>query len=144
MTRSVSWQGIPKLMPITEEEKGMVKQPEQFKNFFKEGEPLSEELGERMARWAAGSEKTSQPKAFPSFDTLLTLYANCQTDADFQAAEKIRERDWKSFTGKGQREQLKTASAAAQERLLAPPVEGENDQFDPALFDDKPETVGGH
>ncbi len=83
-------QGIPKLMPITEEEKGMVKQPEQFKNFFKEGEPLSEDLGERMARWAAGTtvQANVNPGAGSVLDTLLSLYANCQTDDDFQAAER--------------------------------------------------------
>ncbi len=43
-----------------------------------------------------------------------------------------------------QQKQAKAASLAATERLTAPPLEGENDQFDPALFNDNPETVSGH
>jgi hypothetical protein len=50
--------GVPSLNPETPAEKLLVKLPDQFRDFFKQGEPLSEEIGERMARWAQGDRPT--------------------------------------------------------------------------------------
>lgn len=47
--------GVPSLNPEWQAERMLAKNPEQFRGWFKQGEPLSEDLGERMARWAAGS-----------------------------------------------------------------------------------------
>lgn len=46
--------GVPTLNPQREAERMLVKNPEQFRGWFKPGDQLSEDLGERMARWAAG------------------------------------------------------------------------------------------
>lgn len=47
--------GVPTWLPSEEGEKKMVKLPEQFKQLFSKSEPLSENLGEQMATWAAGT-----------------------------------------------------------------------------------------
>lgn len=45
--------GVPRLTPELEAEKLLVKTPEQFKSYFRDGVQLSEDVGERLARWAA-------------------------------------------------------------------------------------------
>ncbi len=54
--------GVPAQQPVTEAEKRLAKDPAQFEGWFRPGEPLSEDMGERMARWAAGD---SAPYTFP-------------------------------------------------------------------------------
>ena len=48
--------GVPTWNPERAGEKMMVKRPRQFQDLMKanEGKPMSEEIGEAMARWAAG------------------------------------------------------------------------------------------
>lgn len=46
--------GHPNLSPDTEWEKLEIKNPQQFRGWFKPGFQLSEEIGERLARWAKG------------------------------------------------------------------------------------------
>src|SRR6266705_1541530 len=53
--------GVPTLQPEHAAEKLMVKDPAQFSGWWKPGEPLSEEMGERMARWAAGEAREVRP-----------------------------------------------------------------------------------
>jgi len=45
--------GVPTINPETKAERLQIKNPEQFRGWVK-SEPLSEDLGERMARWSAG------------------------------------------------------------------------------------------
>ena len=51
--------GVPTWNPQNVGERMMVKQPEQFRELFKQhaGQPLSEDMGEAMARWAQGGEQ---------------------------------------------------------------------------------------
>ena len=59
--------GIPQWQPEESGEKAMIKLPGQFKEIFKDRQPLSENIGEQLARWAAGSpvqvpqQETSSP-----------------------------------------------------------------------------------
>ena len=46
--------GVPDLKATTPEEGVVAKNPIQFRGWFKEGEPLSEEHGRKLAEWAAG------------------------------------------------------------------------------------------
>ncbi len=48
-------EGIPDYRPEHEAEKMAVKIPRQFREFFRPGEALSEELGEKIALWCKGS-----------------------------------------------------------------------------------------
>jgi len=49
--------GVPTWNPSQEGERAMVKRPQQFESLFQQhnGHPLSEDMGEAMARWADGS-----------------------------------------------------------------------------------------
>lgn len=46
--------GVPMLIAEEKAEEMQIKNPRQFESIIKKGEPLSEDLGERMARWAMG------------------------------------------------------------------------------------------
>ncbi|MDZ4342093.1 MAG: AAA family ATPase [Candidatus Binatia bacterium] len=56
--------GVPTWQPEESGEKAMIKLPSQFKAFFDKQLPLAEDLGERLAKWAAGVGP-GQPTAFP-------------------------------------------------------------------------------
>lgn len=47
--------GVPTWHPREMGERALVKLPEMFKDVFIQGQPLSEEVGEKLAIWAAGS-----------------------------------------------------------------------------------------
>lgn len=66
-----SCDGKPTLMPPTEAEKLSVKTPAQFRDWFTPGFQLTEELGERLATWAAGGATPEQ--------TLLARIASAAT-----------------------------------------------------------------
>lgn len=57
--------GVPTWNPENVGEKMMVKNPRQFRELFKRhaGKPLSEEMGEAMARWAQGGEPAGENAA---------------------------------------------------------------------------------
>lgn len=63
--------GRPTLQPETNAERLLTKNPEQFRDWFKDGVQLSEDIGERMARWAQGGKPADVPKAEPPSDLLL-------------------------------------------------------------------------
>lgn len=50
--------GIPTWDSEYEGERMMIKLPEQFREIFKERAPLSQDIGEKLARWAAGDVST--------------------------------------------------------------------------------------
>lgn len=49
--------GVPTWNPEEKAERQMVKLPGQFKSLFKDGQPLSEEIGRGLAEWAKGRVK---------------------------------------------------------------------------------------
>lgn len=55
--------GVPMWTPIETEEKEMFKLPEQFRDVFAKTEPLSDVIGEKLARWAAGEATAAQAPA---------------------------------------------------------------------------------
>lgn len=55
--------GVPNWTPTEVGERMMTKLPEQFRGLFRDGEPLCEEHGEAMARWAMGSAAPSRFEA---------------------------------------------------------------------------------
>lgn len=79
--------GVPTLHPEHEAERLSIKTPEQFKGWFKEGEALSEALGERMARWAypnteptfrTGKDWSGKPLASAPTDVLTKYRGACE------------------------------------------------------------------
>jgi|SRR5579862_1760440 len=49
--------GVPNFLPETNAEKLYTKLPVQFRDWFKPGVQLSEDIGERLAKWAVGDSK---------------------------------------------------------------------------------------
>lgn len=119
-------EGVPVLLPPNPEEKKLIKQPEQFKGWFKEGEPLSEAMGERLAQWATG--KLAKPIIPPT----VADYDSCANAAAFDALEKRRGDAWNSMAAP-LKAQMKKASDAAKARLTAaPPATTAKPKYDTA------------
>lgn len=135
--------GVPSFFPETDAEKRLVKNPAQFRDLFKPGEQLSEDVGQKLAEWAAGSAAPAQAPASPpkskypgEVREALDGYAACATAADFEAMEKIRGDLWKR-SAKPIQQALKAASEAAKARLAAAetPADGvERDEFGNPIF----------
>lgn len=99
--------GVPSLIPETDAEKRLVKNPAQFRDYFKSGQPLSEDLGEQLARWASGSMPASE---------LLAGYPACNDRESFDRLEASRKQLWTSVKA-DVKSKLKAASDAAATRL---------------------------
>jgi hypothetical protein len=107
--------GIPTLQSDQIGEKLMIKIPEQFREMFTgaAGKPLSEEFGQRLAEWAAGTK-------VETFDVelLFSAYADCATPDRFTVLEQTRNAAWSKLKGPD-KQRLKTASDAAKDRIAA-------------------------
>lgn len=57
--------GVPSWHPAEMGEKATIKMPGKLAGIFGQGQPLSEDIGEKLARWAAG-DVAGQPAAVPS------------------------------------------------------------------------------
>jgi ABC-type dipeptide/oligopeptide/nickel transport system ATPase subunit len=104
--------GVPTWDSTEPGEKMMTKLPEQFRGMFGKGPQLSEDLGEQMAKWAAGGDRK------PAVDAgqLLVRYAVCGDSATLRVLETERTAAWSSV-GKDDKVRLKTAAAEARGRI---------------------------
>lgn len=103
--------GVPLLLPPNPAERLLVKNPRQFRDWFVEGEQLSEEMGERMARWAAGE------KLDPVGPPLASDYSTCDGPT-YKKLEERRKRHWNSLPAT-ERAELEAAKKRAFDRLSA-------------------------
>jgi hypothetical protein len=99
--------GVPTWHPEEAGEKMMCKLPGQFRPMFEKKQPLSEDLGEQLARWASGSMPASE---------LLAGYAACNDRETFDRLEAGRKQVWASVKA-DVKSKLKAASDAAATRL---------------------------
>jgi hypothetical protein len=106
-------EGVPTLQSDQPGERMMIKLPEQFRDIFtgKRGQPLDEDVGEQMARWAAGEDKHE----------LAAAYMACNDAVTFETLEKRRADVWKTLSAAAKRE-VKSASEAAAERIVSAPA----------------------
>lgn len=96
--------GRPNLTPDTEFEALQIKNPGQFREWFKPGFQLTEEIGERLASWALGSAApaASEEKALLSeVQSILVQRVPGRSDADKKAKADALElafgtRDWRA------------------------------------------------
>lgn len=124
--------GVPTLSSGQQGEQLMIKIPEQFKALLSRPEQLSEDLGEKLAQWAAGTSGSS-PRV--TLAGLLASYAACSDAATLRVLEQQRESVW-AKCDEAKREKLLAAFAAAEERITAPTA----DEPPPgALATDEPE-----
>lgn len=73
--------GHPEFKPDTVAEKLETKLPDQFKEWLQPGIQLTEDLGEKFARWAAGPEAGAASTTAPRADLATTLAACTDVDA---------------------------------------------------------------
>jgi len=106
--------GVPTWQSEMPGERVMIKKPEQFKDLFAKPAQLSEDLGEQLARWAAGAPRASAP----SVDALLAEYASCSDPATLRTLADKRQAIWGKLPENGEaREKLKAAFVEAKARV---------------------------
>lgn len=107
-------QGVPNWNPDGEGEKKIVKLPEQFKSLFLEkhdGKPLSEDMGQALALWAAGDAASASDE---ECEALVGAIDSASTaDTLKKIVEGLRS---KALTD-GQRSRISTAMDAAKKRV---------------------------
>lgn len=112
--------GVPAQSSDFVGERALIKTPDFFKPMLASGVQLSEDIGEQLARWAAGGvapvDKSAKAGATTAVVELLEGYHECLTEQSFGDLEVQRAAIWKTATA-GQKEQLKAAKEAAQSRL---------------------------
>ncbi len=116
--------GVPTWHPEEAGEKQMCKLPGQFREMFKSRVQLSEDLGEQLARWAAGDGATVGASAVPA--PTVADYQACPDRAAFDALEERRKAVWSKLK-KPDQLALKAASDAAFKRIDSRPVETPTD-----------------
>lgn len=120
--------GVPTWQSNETGEAAMIKRPEQFRALIEShrGKPLSEPMGEEMARWAAGdtgpAEGTTPPPRKPPNEAQARLaawgraLAACTTGADVEAQRAITE----AWTLSDAQRAWVTAEIAKRHAALAP------------------------
>ena len=105
--------GVPTWQPKHEDEKQLIKLPQQFREMFTKREQLSEDIGEQLARWAAGT-----PPPAPPTTELVARYAMCEDPETLSTLENARSVLWPTLS-KDEKTALKLAVDAAKQRLAA-------------------------
>lgn len=93
-------------------ERAIVKLPEQFRAMFANNPQLTEDVGARLAEWAAGGSTT----AVTSADDLLARYAACSDAATLRALEETRGAAWSKLS-KDDKARVKAASVQAADAV---------------------------
>ena len=106
--------GVPTWKPTKPGEKALVKLPRQFRELFDKAPRLSADVGEQLARWAAGA-------AVMSVSQLLEEYPKCSTTEARRALVKSVTLALRTATPE-ERAALKAADDAALARIAATPA----------------------
>lgn len=104
--------GVPTWQSDMPGERLMIKIPEQFRDLFAKPVQLSEDIGEQLAKWAAGAPA----KELRNSEDLGRSYAACSDAATWASLEQDRRAAWSTFT-KGEQKALKDASELAKKRV---------------------------
>lgn len=112
--------GVPSWHPEELGERAIVKLPEQFKPILAKQKPLDEDIGEQLARWAAGEAggalvQAPTPGATNDAPSLISAYAKCNDKAEHARLEDQRRAAWSKLT-KQQKAEVKAAADAAAKR----------------------------
>ena len=105
--------GVPAWKSAKEGEQETIKLPKQFEETFANSPQLSEDIGEQLAKWAAGSSVLPTKTAAE----LLKEYAACSEPSEFRRLEEIRKVSWPKLTGTGERPAVKAASEACAKKI---------------------------
>jgi hypothetical protein len=121
--------GVPAWHSDKEGEKAVLKLPKQFETIFGGKPQLSEDVGEQLARWAAGTSQT--PKMTTA--QLIAEYAACSEPSEFRRLEESRKVSWSAIS-KDEKPTVKAASEQCATRLQdaakAPESQPDADEFE--------------
>lgn len=106
--------GYPTWSSENQGEQMMMKLPEQFRDIFRERVQLSEEIGARLATWAAGDEAPETLTA----DQLVERYESCADAATYRHLGDAARVSWASLD-KTAKARVTAASKAAKTRMDA-------------------------
>lgn len=95
-------------------EKRIIKLPEEYREIFESGPQLSEDVGEKLARWAAEGAP-AKPMDGPA---LVAAYATCESEATMARLKITRGEAWPHLD-KATRERVTIAATTAKARLDA-------------------------
>ena len=104
--------GIPTWHSEQIGERAVIKLPEQFTQTFASVPQLSEDVGEQLAKWAAGSAPATSMTAAQ----LIAEFAACSEPSEFRRLEEVRRVSW-SAIGKDDKPSVKAASDQATRRI---------------------------
>lgn len=105
--------GVPTWQPSIAGEKEVIKLPEQFTTLFEsKNVQLSEDVGETMAKWAAGGKAAVLATA-PS---LIAEYAACSEPSEFRRLEEVLKVSWSSIA-KGDQPSVTAAREQCVKRI---------------------------
>jgi ABC-type dipeptide/oligopeptide/nickel transport system ATPase subunit len=104
--------GVPTWQSDMPGEKQMVKLPEQFRSMFGKPAQLSEDIGEQIARWAAG---TAAPGTRTAAE-LVADYETCSDPATLRALEDVRRVSWAKLSA-DEKKRVKATADEARERI---------------------------
>lgn len=104
--------GVPTWKSDMPGEAQTIKLPEQFRSFFTDKQQLSEDIGEKLAKWAAGSGAAAAPTA----DEMIARFVACSDAATLRALEETRAAAW-SAIAKADKLRVKEAAAEAAKRV---------------------------
>jgi hypothetical protein len=104
--------GVPTWNPSMPGEKESVKRPGFFEGSVTDGAQLSEDIGEAMAKWSAGT--SSIPKMTAA--QMIAEYAACSEPTTFRRLEEIRKVSWSAIAS-GDKPSAKAASELAAKRI---------------------------
>jgi ABC-type dipeptide/oligopeptide/nickel transport system ATPase subunit len=116
--------GVPTWQSDMVGEKAMIKLPEQFKETFSKNPPpqLTEDIGETLAKWAAGSKtSSSSSKARPIGEVMASLSA-CSDPATFRALQSEWRAMWPTLS-KPEKAGITELGKEVEKRITAPPPE---------------------
>ncbi len=138
--------GVPIWSSDYSGEKEIIKLPGQFASLFPDGTQLSEDIGQKLAEWAAGAPAIDRPLGSftggPRVNAaeMLSRYAACSDAATLRVLEEERGAGWSGFAAQ-EKVLLKTASVEATKRVeaaVAPPAREPGDDDAP----EPPEDTG--
>lgn len=94
------------------EKEHVIKLPKQFRDAFAGNPQLTEDIGEAMAKWAAGSSAIPRKSAAQ----LIADYAACSEPSEFRRLEESRKASWASLS-KDDKPSVKAASEQCAKRI---------------------------
>lgn len=104
--------GVPTWKSEMPGERETIKLPEQFAKMFDGSPQLTEDVGEAMAKWAAGAKAADRMTAAD----MLKEYAACSEPSELRRLEEIRRVSWSSIPTT-EKAAVKAASEQAAKRI---------------------------